>query len=168
MFYALLDGTSNTQSLPPALSMNCALVGLPTSDACKFINNTRASCSSHLMHMSSSCLGCCGSLICAGGCGRASVAPVCPHTCFTSLSGSARGHVARSLLSQQEAACSALTRVVCAAGSMGSRSVPAHRLPLCGVPGQFRALGRAPAAHLQCHRGAYMLTGPRSGHKPHR
>ena len=46
MFYALLDSTSNTQSLPPALSMNCALIGLPTSDARNFINNTRASGSS--------------------------------------------------------------------------------------------------------------------------
>ena len=46
MFYAILDRTSNTQSLPPALSMNCALIGLPTSDARNFINNTRASGSS--------------------------------------------------------------------------------------------------------------------------
>ena len=43
MFYALLDSTSNTQSLPTALSMNCALIGLPTSDARKFTSNTRAS-----------------------------------------------------------------------------------------------------------------------------
>ncbi|CAK0784873.1 hypothetical protein CVIRNUC_008078 [Coccomyxa viridis] len=42
MFYALLDSISNSQSLPPALSMNCALIGLPTSDARSFINNTRA------------------------------------------------------------------------------------------------------------------------------
>ena len=48
MFYALLDSTSSTQSLPPALSMNCALIGLPTSDAHKFINNTRVSGSSTL------------------------------------------------------------------------------------------------------------------------
>ena len=46
MFYALLDSISNSQSLPPALSMNCALIGLPTSDARSFINNTRASGSS--------------------------------------------------------------------------------------------------------------------------
>ena len=41
-FYAVLDGSSNTKSLPPALSMNAAIIGLPTLSARDFVNNTKA------------------------------------------------------------------------------------------------------------------------------
>ena len=41
-FYAILDGSSNTKSLPPALSMNAAIIGLPTLSARDFVNNTKA------------------------------------------------------------------------------------------------------------------------------
>ena len=41
-FYAVLDGSSNTKSLPPALSMNAAIIGLPTLSARDFVNSTKA------------------------------------------------------------------------------------------------------------------------------
>ena len=58
MFYALLDSISNSQSLPPALSMNCALIGDAHLRCPQLHQQHKGKWQQHRMHMSSSCLGC--------------------------------------------------------------------------------------------------------------